>query len=111
MAEDPAEPLRAICLALPQVTECPSHGTPTWLVHGEKSVVTLWARGHHQNQLPHLWCAAPPGAQAELIASDQPRLRVNQCAQWFTHHTPVCATAHCAHRAAGPRAEWWRTGA
>jgi hypothetical protein len=27
-----AERLRAICLALPEVTERASHGTPTWFV-------------------------------------------------------------------------------
>jgi hypothetical protein len=35
--------------------------------------VTLWADGHHANQFPHLWCAAPPGAQAELTASEPER--------------------------------------
>jgi hypothetical protein len=29
--------------------------------------VTLWEHGHHQNTFPHLWCAAPPGAQEELL--------------------------------------------
>ena len=70
---DPAERLRAICLALPEVTERPSHGAPTWFVRGKSSFVTLWADGHHDNQFPHLWCAAPPGAQQELIASDPER--------------------------------------
>jgi hypothetical protein len=66
---DLAERIRAICLALPEVTERPSHGAPTWFVRGKNSFVTLWAQGHHQDQFPHLWCAAPPGAQAELTAS------------------------------------------
>jgi YjbR len=66
---DLAERLRAICLALPEVTERPSHGVPTWFVRGKSSFVTLWAEGHHGNQFPHLWCAAPAGAQAELTAS------------------------------------------
>ena len=29
----------------------------------------LWANGHHANDFPHLWCAAPPGAQDDLVAS------------------------------------------
>ena len=37
-----AEHLRAICLALPEVTERPSHGAPTWFVQGKKAFVTLW---------------------------------------------------------------------
>jgi len=64
------ERLRAICLALPEVTERPSHGAPTWFVRGKSAFVTLWADGHHDDEFPHLWCAAPPGAQAELTACD-----------------------------------------
>ena len=44
-------------------------GAPTWFVRGKSSFVTLWADGHHEHQFPHLWCAAPPGAQAELTES------------------------------------------
>lgn len=61
--------LRTICAAFPEVTERPSHGAPTWFVRGRKSFVTLWRHGHHQHDFPHLWCAAPPGAQEELIAT------------------------------------------
>jgi len=39
---DLAERLRLICLALPEVTERPSHGAPTWFVRGKSSFVTLW---------------------------------------------------------------------
>jgi hypothetical protein len=69
MAADLAEHMRAICLSLPEVTERPSHGAPTWFVRGKSAFVTLWADGHHENQFPHLWCAAAPGAQDELTAS------------------------------------------
>jgi hypothetical protein len=68
-----AERLRVICLALPEVTERPSHGAPTWFVRNRNSFVTLWADGHHDNQFPHLWCAAPPGAQQELVGSEPER--------------------------------------
>ena len=70
---DLAERLREICLALPEVAERPSHGAPTWFVQDKSSFVTLWANGHHGNQFPHLWCAAPPGAQAELTAEHPDR--------------------------------------
>jgi hypothetical protein len=66
---DPVQRLREICLALPEVTERPSHGAPTWFVRDKRSFVTLWAHGHHDNEFPHLWCAAPEGAQQELTAS------------------------------------------
>ena len=62
--------LRTICLAFPEVTERLSHGAPTWFVRDKKTFVTLWESGHHDIEFPHLWCAAPPGAQAELISSN-----------------------------------------
>jgi hypothetical protein len=66
-------PLRAICMAFPEVTERPSHGAPTWFVRDKSAFVTLWEHGHHADTFPHLWCAAPPGAQQELIAVDPQR--------------------------------------
>jgi hypothetical protein len=68
MADDLAERLRAICLTLPEVNERPSHGAPAFFVRDKKSFLTLWASGHHDDDFPHLWCAAPPGAQAELVS-------------------------------------------
>jgi hypothetical protein len=68
-AGDLAGRVRSICGALPEVTERPSHGTPTWFVRDKKSFVTLWADGHHDNHFPHLWCAAAPGEQQSLISS------------------------------------------
>jgi hypothetical protein len=65
--------VRQICLALPEVTERPSHGAPTWFVRDAKSFLTIWAYGHHENDYPHLWSAAPPGVQQELIAADPDR--------------------------------------
>jgi len=65
---DLAERMRAICGALPEVEERPSHSAPTWFVRGKRSFVMLWAGGHHDHEFPHLWCAAPPGAQEELVA-------------------------------------------
>jgi hypothetical protein len=34
------ERVRAICMALPEVTERPSHGAPTWFVRGKTVFVT-----------------------------------------------------------------------
>lgn len=73
MAEDPVERLRAICLALPEVTERVSHGAPTRFVRDKRTVVTAFPDGHHHNGFPHLWCAAPPGAREEMIDSDPDR--------------------------------------
>jgi hypothetical protein len=65
--------LREICLGLPETTERLSHGTPTFFVRGKKTFVQIWPDGHHGNEFPHLWCAAPPGAQDELTAADPAR--------------------------------------
>ena len=73
METDLAERLRVICMALPEVTERPSHGAPTWFVRDKKSFVTLWADGHHADDFAHLWCAGLPGAQASLIAANPGR--------------------------------------
>jgi hypothetical protein len=71
--EDLLGRLREICLALPAVTERPSHSAPTWFVRDKSSFATLWADGHHEREFPHLWCAAPPGAQQAMIAGDAER--------------------------------------
>jgi hypothetical protein len=68
------EQLRSICLAFPEVTERPSHGAPTWFVRDKASFVTLWEHGHHQDTFPHLWCAAPPGAQSHLVEAAPERI-------------------------------------
>jgi hypothetical protein len=64
-AADIADRVRAICLALPEVIEQPSHGSPAF--YATKQFVMLWAEGHHGNHFPHLWCAAADGAQADHI--------------------------------------------
>ncbi|WP_200209538.1 MmcQ/YjbR family DNA-binding protein [Micromonospora coerulea] len=65
--------VRGSCAALPEVSERLSHGSPTWFVRGRMTFVTLHADGHHDQDFAHLWCAAPPGAQQELIAADPAR--------------------------------------
>ena|SRR3712207_5789937 len=61
--------VRAACLRLPEVTERLSHGAPSFFVRGRRAFVMVHADGHHDNDFPHLWCAAPPGGQAELVAA------------------------------------------
>ena len=67
--DDPLPRLRAICLALPEVTEKLSHGEPTWFVR--RTFVT-YADHHHDDRLA-FWCAAPPGAQEALVAAHPER--------------------------------------
>ncbi|WP_219413636.1 MmcQ/YjbR family DNA-binding protein [Pseudonocardia nigra] len=66
---DPLPRLRALCTALPEVTEKVSHGEPTWFV---RKVFVMYADHHHDDRVA-LWCAAPPGAQEELVAADPER--------------------------------------
>jgi hypothetical protein len=68
---DPLGSLRKLCLALPEVTERPSHGEPTWFVRGKKSFV-MCANHHHDDRLA-FWCAAPPGAQEAMVAGEPGR--------------------------------------
>ena len=67
------ERVREICARFPEVTERLSHGAPTWFVRGKSTFVSLWPEGHHNDEFPHLWCAAPAGAQEELVASEPDR--------------------------------------
>jgi hypothetical protein len=65
------ERVRAICLSLPGATERASHGSPAFFA--TKQFVMLWPDGHHDHDFPHLWCAAPPGAQQRLVGDGSGR--------------------------------------
>jgi hypothetical protein len=71
MPADPVDGLRALCLALPEVVERSSHGEVSFFVRNKQFVML----DDHHHGAAHLgfWCAAPPGAQAELIAVDPGR--------------------------------------
>jgi hypothetical protein len=104
---DVAQRVRAICLALPGVTERPSHGSPAFFAG--KQFVMLWPDGHHDHDFPHLWCAAPPGGQQELVAAEPARffrppyvggrgwvgVRLDGDVDW-TEIAELCADAHRA---------------
>jgi predicted DNA-binding protein (MmcQ/YjbR family) len=62
---DLEERVRRICVSLPEVTERMSHGSPAFFV--TKQFVMLWANGHRDHDFAHLWCAAAPGIQGDLI--------------------------------------------
>jgi hypothetical protein len=72
LTSDPVVRLRAICLDLPEVNERNSHGEPAFFVSGRKQFVSV---DDHHHGAEHLafWCAAPPGAQEELIGADPER--------------------------------------
>lgn len=66
------ERLRAICMALPEVNERPSHGEPTWFAGKGRSFATL---DNHHHGAPHLsvWLPQPLGVQQMLIDADAER--------------------------------------
>ncbi|MEO7979396.1 MAG: MmcQ/YjbR family DNA-binding protein [Sporichthyaceae bacterium] len=68
----PLDRVRAVCLALPEVSERPSHGTPTFFVRDKASFVMFWDDHHGDGRLA-LWCAAPPGAQGEMVRESPER--------------------------------------
>ncbi len=71
-AADALEHIRAICLDLPEATERLSHGSPTFFVRGKKTFVTF-LDDHHDDGRLAIWCAAPPGIQAQLVEQEPER--------------------------------------
>jgi hypothetical protein len=63
--------IRSMCKGFPGVTEKVSHGAPAFFVG--KQFLILWIDGHHDHRFPHLWCAAAPGVQDELVTTEPDR--------------------------------------
>lgn len=60
--------LRELCLRLPEATEKLSHGEPAWFVR--KRLFVMFADRHHDDRVA-FWCAAPAGAQEELVDGER----------------------------------------
>jgi hypothetical protein len=71
---DVVERLRALCLALPEVSERLSHGEPTWFVRGRKVFVQL--SDHHHDDRLGFWCAALGEQRDSLVERDGERFFV-----------------------------------
>jgi hypothetical protein len=65
-ADAALELTRRLCLALPEVSERPSHGAPTFFIRQKRSFVTFQDDHHGDGRLA-IWAAAPPGMQAMLV--------------------------------------------
>jgi hypothetical protein len=63
------ERLRTICLALPETSERPSHGAPTFFVRDKRPFVMVLT-DHHGDGRFAIWCAAPAGVQGLLVEND-----------------------------------------
>jgi hypothetical protein len=64
--------LRQLCLALPETSERPSHGAPSFFVR-EKKCFLMLVDDHHDDGRFAIWCAAPPGNQELLVQADPDR--------------------------------------
>ena len=64
------EEIRRLCLGLPETSERPSHGSPTFFVRGKRSFLTV-LDDHHGDGRFAIWCAATPGMAGapRLVAS------------------------------------------
>ncbi len=61
--------LRGICLGLPETSERPSHGAPTFFVRGKRAFLMVLTN-HHGDGRFALWCAAAAGMQEMLAEAD-----------------------------------------
>jgi hypothetical protein len=69
------ERLRTVCLALPETTERPSHGAPSFFVRDKKCFLML-LDNHHGDGRFAIWCAAPAGDQRLLVDADETKFFV-----------------------------------
>ena len=67
--------LREICLALPETSERPSHGAPTFFIREKRSFLMVLTN-HHGDGRFAIWCAAPEGMQEMLVDADGERFFV-----------------------------------
>ncbi|MDX6511673.1 MAG: hypothetical protein QOE36_1177 [Gaiellaceae bacterium] len=64
--------IREVCLGLPETTERPSHGAPTFFVRGKRAFLMVLTN-HHGDGRFAIWCAAAPGMQEMLVDADPER--------------------------------------
>ena len=75
MSDDALRRVRRLCLDLPEVTERPSHGSPTWFVRDKKTIV-MFHDDHHGDGRLAIWCHAPDGVQHLLVTEEPERFFV-----------------------------------
>jgi hypothetical protein len=102
------ERLRTVCLALPETTERPSHGAPSFFVRDKKCFLML-LDDHHGDGRFAIWCAAPAGDQQLLVDADETKffvppyvghrgwlgVRLNDGVDW-EELTGIVEDAYCA---------------
>lgn len=71
MSDQVLDRLRTICLALPEVGERVSHGSPTFFIRDKKVLCTYHPHGIHGEHGRSIWAPAPAGVQEQLV-DDEP---------------------------------------
>jgi hypothetical protein len=61
--------VREVALSLPETSERPSHGHPTFFIR-EKKTFVMFLDDHHGDGRLALWLAAPQGMQETLVAAE-----------------------------------------
>jgi hypothetical protein len=61
--------IREACLSLPETSERPSHGAPTFFIRGTRAFLTFHDDHHGDGRLA-IWCAAPEGLQEALVEEE-----------------------------------------
>jgi len=69
------ERIREICLGLPETSERPSHGAPTFFVRGKRAFLMVLTN-HHGDGRFAVWCAAAEGMQDMLVEAEPARFFV-----------------------------------
>jgi hypothetical protein len=69
------ERIRQLCLGLPETSERPSHGAPTFFVRGKRAFLMV-VTNHHDDGRFAIWCAAPAEMQRMLVEADPERFFV-----------------------------------
>ena len=64
--------VRALCLALPEVSERLSHGSPSFFIRGKKTLA-MFVDDHHGDGILGIWVPAFPGVQEELVETEPDR--------------------------------------
>jgi hypothetical protein len=64
--------VRSACLSLPETSMRLSHGGPAFFVRVKKCFV-MFLDDHHDDGRLAIWCAAPGGAQAEMVDTEPER--------------------------------------
>jgi hypothetical protein len=64
--------VRGAALKLPHTSERLSHGGPAFFIAGKRCFV-MFLDDHHQDGRLAIWCAAPEGAQQEMVETEPDR--------------------------------------